>query len=205
MDLLNVKIQIINVLDRQTPNIFMISLRKHHQKLMVVILNGVSTQNVQQVVVREQNIVNVLVIIHFHKMEVMDVKPLVKAPNQAHAKSKTVQLMENTERGLLTVLVAKHAAVEVKKALENVTVQHQDSVETDALVLQNNLKLATLKIAQLMENMVLGLLTVLVAKHAAVEVKKELENVTVQLQDSVETDALVLQKNLKPAGLKIAQ
>ena len=56
--------------------------------------------------------------------------------------------MENTVLGLLTVLVAKHVVVEVKKELENVTVQRQDSVETDVLVLQNNLNRVTLKIAQ---------------------------------------------------------
>ena len=56
-----------------------------------------------------------------------------------------------------------------------------------------------------MENTVLGLLTVLVAKHAAVEVKKELENVTVQLQLTVEKNALVLQNSLEPVTLKIAQ
>ena len=56
--------------------------------------------------------------------------------------------MENTERGLLTVLVAKHAVVEVKKELENVTVQHQLMVEKNALVLQNSLEPVILKIAQ---------------------------------------------------------
>ena len=56
-----------------------------------------------------------------------------------------------------------------------------------------------------MVNTVSGLRTVLVAKHAAVEVKKELENVTVQLQLTVEKNALVLQNSLEPVTLKIAQ
>ena len=56
--------------------------------------------------------------------------------------------MENTVLGLLTVLVAKHVVVEVKKELENVTVQHQFMVEKNALVLQNSLEPVILKIAQ---------------------------------------------------------
>lgn len=58
---------------------------------------------------------------------------------------------------------------------------------------------------KLTENMVLGLLTVLAAKLAVGEVKREHENVTVQLQDLEEMLALVLQNNLNRATLKIAQ